>query len=357
MSNDKRMEALYKHAANHRFEAFDRLFTELEATISFEQFWEAYLMRAQIKLFAGDPFIIDDLVLVGSPDAQPQFPCLNTVWEADAPNRFIIYSKAPGLLQSFAQSLPRVHEIMTHLYGAQGGIMVRLMQFHLLYLRGEIQESFELTEDSFKSEDATPTDILMLLCARFRCYLALGATEDAEHCMMEVIRMSKKYPSCIAPYLSFRGWANITTSWNGESPRFSEDAAGQQQPVFDDRLEDIRKGSARTTPLEAPFEDYAARHYDGAVTLREYYMEVFHAMYWLLVGNTRQAETCAQGLYEMATTTGMIMPLVECGEQIMPLLRHVKKKDIGISDAWLEKISAMAQQYEKMLEMYREIDV
>lgn len=41
----------------------------------------------------------------------------------------------------------------------------------------------------------------------------------------------------------------------------------------------------------------------------------------------------------------------------MPLFRNVQSKGMGFSDTWLEKMTAMARQYEKMLEKYREINV
>lgn len=353
MDSGKHLELLYQYAVNHQFDEFDESFSELKATLSFELFWEAYLIRAQIKLFIADPSVVDDLDIAKHPDVQPHFACLNTIWEADAPNRFIVYSKEPGSLRRFMRSLPQVRDKMARWYGEAGEIMVRQMQINLLYCTGDIQESLALTNESLITGMGTHTDAFLLSCARFRCDLAMGKTDEAEQCMMDIIRMSKKYPECVAPYLAFRGWANITTSWNGDTPRFTEGHSGRQQPVLDDRLDDIRQGSARITPLETPFARYAQRHYKEAYTLRQYYMDVFHAMYWLYVGDHSQLEACIQRTYDIAIATGIVMPIVECGEQIMPLLRHMRHSGMDIADAWLSKISAMAQQYEKALERYR----
>lgn len=356
MDSMKSLDLLYQYAAGYLFDKFDMLFSELETTLSFDQFWEAYLLRAQIKLFVADPSVVDDLTALDHIDIRPRFACLNTAWEADAPNRFIVYSKEPGLLQRFMGALPQVREKMTRWYDRTGDIMVRQVQCNLLYWSGDVQESLVLVNESLDMGPGTHTDTFLLLCAQFRCYLALGESKAAEQCMMELIRMSKRYPECVAPYQAFRGWANITTSWNGDTPRFSQDDSGKRQPVFDDRLDDIRKGSARITPLETVFASFAERHYDGVYTLRQYYMDVFHGMYWLFVGDKKLAEAFAQKIYDTATVTGLIMPIVECGAQIMPLLRHVKRQGMDFSAEWLAKISTMAQAYENALEQYCEIN-
>lgn len=356
MGSGKGMEQLYQLACDHMFEDFDALFADLEAVLPPDLFWEAHLMRAQIKLFASDASMMDDLQIAGQAHKPPTFACLNAVWEADALNRFIVFSGEPGVLKRFYRTLPQARQMMAAWYGGQGEGMVCQVQSGLEYFIGDIEAALALSEEPYHTAYENHTDAMLTLCLQHRCYLALGKAQEAEQTIMEAIRLSKNHPECVAPYVSFRGWANITTSWNGDSPRFVEDADGTKQPVLDDRLEGVQRGYARTTQLEAPFIDYAERHDQEAYALRQHYMDIFNAIYWLSVGNEAQTNVNCRKLCDMVSATGIIMPLVECGEQGMPLLRYIRDNGFDGSGAWLNTVSAMAMRYEKTLEKYRAIN-
>lgn len=355
MDSSNGMALLFQLASRHQFEDFDALFSRLEAALSPDIFWEAYLMRAQIKLFASDPSMMDDLAIAQRARQAPTFACLNAVWEADAPNRFIVFSSEQGMVQRFSDLLPAARTLMAGWYGGQGDIMVRLVQSSLCYFTGRIREALAFAEAPCNPECASHTDVFLMRCTQFRCYLALAESEKAEQCMFDTIRLSKSYPECVAPYLAFRGWANTTTSWNGDSPRFYHDESGMKRPVLEDRLEYIRDGSARTTSLEAPFMGYANRHYEGAYALRQFYMDLFNAIYWLSAGDIAQTNLNCRRLCKIASATGLIMPVAECGEQVASLLRYIRDGGFEISAEWLDRAADMATRYEETLEAYRAI--
>lgn len=347
------MDKLFQYALGHQFEEFDRLFTELEGESASPVFWEAYLMRAQIKLYASDPTALDDLEMADKAGSQRQYRCLGALWQADAPNRFFIFSQKPGGVGRFRQTLPQVRERMARWYGEQGDVMVRQIQSNVQYFLGSVREALAIAEEPLSVEYANYTDILMLLSMRFRCHLALGDAEKAEHSILEIIRLAKAYPECLAPYMALRGWANATTRWNSESPWDYENATGEKQPALEDRLEYIRLGSAQTTPLEAPFEMYANQHYEEAYSLRQHYMDIFHAIYWLSVGDRRQAKSYFQTVHKTALASGITMPLIECGEQILPLLQFAEVACEECPRDWLTGPYAKAVGYEAGLAAYR----
>ena len=112
-------------------------------------------------------------------------------------------------------------------------------------------------------------------------------------------------------------------------------------------------GNAVTTPLEEPFVRYAGLNCENAYALRQYYMDIFHAMYWFLAGDLQQAELYFFKFYRIGFDSGVHMPLVECGEQITPLLHYVKDSQWDCSRQWLDEIISRAEHYEKSLNAYQ----
>lgn len=353
MNIDKGMKRLYQHAASHRFDEFDALFSQLASAFPPDALREAYLMRAQIKLFTSDLTFQGDLDAAERGEGRPLFPCLDTQWRHDAPNRFVVFPSAPGALRTFLQSLPQAGERMGRWYGSKGRAAVRQIHGEIHYFLGETGAALALANEQYRTEGNTNTNAILTQYLRFRCNLALGQPGKAEQSMLDVIRLSKVYPECVASYQAFRGWASLTTSWNGDSPRFYHDASGKRQPVLEDRLEGIRMGVARITPLEGPFVAYARRSYEGAYTMRQYYMDLFHAMYWLPVGEHKQTETFFLRVYAVALASGVNFPFVECGEQILPLLQYIRESGLDCSADWLDEISANARQYEEKIYAYQ----
>ena len=357
MKNHKNLELLFQYASEYQFEKFNTLFFETEKILSLEEFWEAYLMRAQIKLYASDLMVLEDLEKAERVGKKPQFPFLCMKWRIDAPNRFIIFSKKMDSLRKFLQSLPQIGEKLARWYGEDGNAIVRQMQCEIHYFTGEVNQALAFAESQNQEKYENHTVAILSSCTKFRCYLALRQPQKAEQSMLDGIRLSKTHPECVAAYQAFRAWANVTTSWNGDSPRFYDDPSGKKLPVLEDRLETIRSGSARTTLLEEPFVEYAEHTYENAYALRQYYMDLFHAMYWLSVGDHKQTESYFLGIYDVAVASGVIMPLVECGEQLIPLLKYVKSNNIACSSEWIEDIMSRARQYEENLNLYRSLNV
>jgi len=356
MKNDQNIEALFQYASEYRFHEFDTLFSAIETDSSPDEFYEAYLMRAQIKLYTTDLTILDDLSRAENAVGKPQFPMLKSKWKGDSPNRFIVFPSAPGALKAFLDSLPQIREKLTFWYGEQGQIAARQIEYEINYFMGNTKKARALAEEQYASKATNNIDVIWALIIQYRCNLALAEPKTTEQNMFDIIRCSKAFPECVDIYKAFRSWVNLTTSWNGDSLRFYEDESGQKQPIFKDRLEGIKMGNGRTTFSETPFVEYAERSYDGALMLRNLYMMVFNAMYWISMNDCKQGESYFIKTYEIMQASDIVMPFIESGEHVMPLMKYVKDKAIPCSPDWLENITARAIQYEECLRIYRSED-
>lgn len=354
MNSMQELDRLYQLALAFRFAEFSALFARMEREWSADERAEALLMRAQIKLFATDLSLVDDLDEAGQSGLRrPGYPSLTAQWHADAPNRFIIFPEKPGALPAFLRTLCACRERLGHWYGGAGEDSVRLIQAEIQYFRGEWADALTLTEAQDQTACGNHTEEMLAQCTRFRCNLALGQTREAEQGLMDLYRLSRTYPECLGSYEALRSWANMTTSWNGDMPRFYQDARGERCPVLVDRLEGIRQGTARNTPLEEPFVQWAGQNYDGAYALRHHYMVLFHAMFWLEQGDDQQTRSYFHRFYHMTQDTGICMPLIECGEQVAPLLRYVRDSGMDCDPKWLAEMAARAAGYERSLDAYR----
>ena len=56
--------------------------------------------------------------------------------------------------------------------------------------------------------------------------------------------------------------------------------------------------------------------------------------------------------HKIAVASGLVMPFVEYGRQIAPLLEHIKRESKTYA-TWAEHILELAYLYEKSLEKYR----
>ena len=347
------MKLLFKYAHDHKFEDFDTLFSKMEEELPLYEFWEAYLMRAQIKLYTTDLTILDDLARAARGGATPRFPLLLSLWQYDAVNRFVAYPKATGALNAFLEVLPRVSEELFRWYGERSSVALQQLQGEILYFMGDIEAALPFAEAHRYAESKNHIDTMLGLILEYRCYLGLIQPEKAHECMFNIIRHSKLYPECVEIYERFRQWANLTTGWSGDSPRFYEDEAGKKQPVLADRLEGIKFGTARDTALEAPFLEYAQKSYEGTYRLKQYYMDWFHAMYWLSIDDRKQAESYFRKVFENMVASGLLMPVIECGEQVMPLLKYMRRRDPNLC---LDELMSRAADYEESLKQYRLAD-
>lgn len=354
MEGSKGVESLFRYAQDHKFEDFDSLLCQMEAKRPLDSLWEAYLMRAQIKLHTADLTLLADLERGERGGASPQFPPLLTAWRSDGVNHFTTFPQAPGALRAFLSTLPRVREKLSRWYGEGCDAVLSQLQSEILYFMGDVPAALQRLSARSGAASGRHTDTILARILEYRCHLALMQPEKAQQCMFDIIRHSKAYPECVKIYEEFRRWANLTTSWSGDSPRVYEDEHGNKRPVLADRLEGIRLGLAQDTPLEAPFLAYAKKGDPGAYSLRQYYMDWFHAMYWLSMGDCRQAETYFEKISGIAAASGVCMPIVECGIQGMPILAHMMKKCEG---SFLGELMRRAEEYEEALNAYRLADM
>lgn len=357
MNNDNNMELLFKYAFGHKFREFDTLFSEMEAVLTDDEFWEAYLIRAQIKLYTTDTTIESDLKKARHGKTAPRFPLLNSCWKGDGLNHFIVFPTGAGQLKVFLNLLPLVRKNFADWYAEQGDILVRQVQSEIHYFMGDVEIALLLAQEQYAALAKSNIDAMLSLIMQYRCNLALSNTEKAQRCVFDIIRRSKTCSECVDIYKAFRSWANITTSWSGDSPRFYKDKNGNRQPVLKDRLEGIKLGIARDTPLESPFIGYAMSTYKRAYILRQYYMDWFQAMYWHSVGAYKQMEAYFFKVYDLARSSGLYMPPIEFGEQIAPLFKCVKSRGIDVSENWIDMVTRRAASYEKCLRLYRMADM
>ena len=352
MTDNKNEELLFQYACGYRFNEFDSLFCEMEEEMSPDALGEAYLMRAQIKLCTTDLTAPDDLAKAMKGSRIPKFPPLINSWKSDGINHFIAFSKASGLLKEFVAAFPEVRKKLSYWYGNQSDIVLTQMQGEICYFMGDIEMALPFAE-THRSMPVNRIDAILGLILEYRCYLALMQPEKAQQCMFDIIRHSKAYPECVEIYGAFRLWANLTTGWSGDSPRFYEDEDGREQPVLKDRLEGIRLGLARHTPIESHFIEYAEKSCEDIYTIRQYYMDWFHAMYWLSVDDRKQAETYFHKIYKIAAASGVFMPVIECGAQSLPILEYMKKLDTELP---LDDVMRRSKHYEECVNVYRLAD-
>lgn len=354
MNNSDSMRLLFQHARDHRFKEFDLLFSKMEAVLPPNELREAYLLRAQIKLYVTDLTILDDLKKAEMTGGTLRFPPLCIFWKSDGVNRFIVFPTADSALKDFLTALPVIQGKLYRWYDGQSDIMVRQVQCEIYYFMGEVEKALALSKGQYKAGDKSSTETMYALTLQYRCFLGMAEPEKAQQCMFEIIRMSKTYPECVDIYAQFRSWANMTTGWSGDSPRFYEDEDGETQPFLSDRVDGIKSGLSNDTILEMPFIKYGGFYaYNGAYSLRQYYMDLFHAIYWLSVHDYKQAQSYFQKIYEVMMTSGVLMPIIECGGQVMPLLKYIQKNNTTLC---LDRLMARAAQYEKGLWRYRLMD-
>ena len=355
----KNIEDLFEYAVRCEFEDFNALFKVMELELPEKKMAEAYLMRGQIKLITTDLTAVGDLKKGAELIERPHYPCLDSLWHADSANRFIVFPRGKGVLVSFLMLLPEAKEKMIRLYGEAGNALVRRIRYEIYYYIGAAGAVIDYVEShpNIMLSNNSNIDRMYMLSLCFRSYLSMGENEKAEQSMLGMIKMSQKYPECLQIYQEVRGWANVTTGWSGDTPRFYRDSNGHMQSVLNDRVEAVRRGIGKGRQLESCFVGFAQSAYENTYTIRQYYMDIFHAMYWLSVGDCRQAEYYFIRLYEIAEASGVIMPFVECGEQILPLLQYMRDSEVDCPSEWISKIISMASRYEESLNSYRTLNL
>lgn len=354
MDSDKSMGSLYQFATECKFDDFTALLSEMEETLPAEELGEAYLMRAQIKLFSSDETLAEDLDKAEMLGAALRFPCLGEQWRASSPNRFVAFSAAPHSLQRFVAGLPSAEQKLAHWYGGAGSGMVRQIHSEALYFLGDSVGALALAKVQYNNSVNSLFDSLQALYVMFRSYLVAGDAASASQSMLEMAALARSHPECLVSYEVIRAFATMTTGWGGDTPRFEDAENGQPLPVLDDRLDAIRQGISDFSPVERPFVNYAMHNYEGAYAMRQHYMDIFHALYWFEAEDHEQASDFFEKAYAVSTATGLVMPFAEYGKQLASLFEFIQASDNPCSGEWAARVMALAEQYEAGIEAYRE---
>lgn len=348
MNRQQSTEQLFEYASACKFREFDEALGDLERNVPAEDLREAYLMRAQIKLFAADVTLLEDLEKAQPASSPLKYPCLGLQWKPDSPNRFVVFPQTAGGLHFFLQALPEAAKKLKRLYGDAGVHMIRQIQSEILYFLGMPDESLKLAEQQYKENGGNQAGMMLAQYVLFRDRLALGSIKDTEQSMIDMVRMAETSPECQKPYRVIREWANLTTGWSGDSPRFQN-----KLPVLDDRLAAIKKGISRPSFQEKAFMEYAKGSYGETGTVSRFYMEIFQAVHWFYIEEFQQAQLYFAAAYRTSDNTGLLMPFAEYGKQIIPLLQFIRESEISFSQDWLAKVLSLAIRYEKNLDAYR----
>lgn len=352
MDSDRTLELLFQYASNYKLIDFNHIYTERIANHDTPPL-DACLMQAQIKLISGDETFIQDLETADRLGGKPHFPCLYNRWIMDGPNRFFLFRNAPRSPEHFFTSLPPAKEILTRFYGDTSAGIIRQIQSEMLYYHGAFEDAIKLAKEQYLDSESHSHSSILAQYVLFRCALATGRYRDAEKAMLDMVLSAKINPACLKAYRVIRSWANATTGWSGETPRFQKLPEGDVSPDLSDRLSAIQKGISHLTPLEKTFEEYATLHYDHVYSMRQYFMNVFNAMYWFQIGDLKQTETSFLSAYQTAENTALIVPFIEYGKQIIPLLEYIKSSDLKVSPALIDQMLTMARSYETNLNAYR----
>lgn len=334
----------------------ERLMSEVEGPA----LGEVYLYRAQLKLFILDPTFAGDLeyaerLLAGG----SRIPSFLATFQPLDPNGFILFEPRAGSVADFISTMHASAAPIEKYCGDAGISMCSQLESEILYYTGKLEEGAQIAESRFRYnlEQGLYSFALMAGYTLLRCHFALGDAEGAMAAIQEVYVLARRpeQPNLQRMYATIRSWINLTTGWSGDTPRFNVTPSGKEFPVLDDRLDAIQEGIDQLGPTEAPFVDIARQVYPEGYTMRECYMDVFGAMADYRNGDKQGLLQKFQVVYQKAYGNRIIMPLVEYGRQIVPLVEYLIESEDGkgFDRKWLADIAQLAMDYERGLETFR----
>lgn len=352
-------QLLYEYAIKYEFPDFNRLFSEIDAQI-LSKCPDAYMMRAQIKLMAADSTALDDMRLADEMNLPLEFPRLSQGWMPQDPNAFIVFNKDKGSLAEFSDTLPEVARLMQKHYGAMTHGIVRQIMSEIMYFTCQTSRAVAIAGEQFGSTAHNCVWHISSGYALFRSHMAEGNVESAQQVLLEIIdtaRRNENNPSCSRAYRTVRDWVNLTTGWGGDMPRYHKTPDSVVLPVLEDRTAAIQSGIDELGPTERPFVEYAKLRYKNIYTVRQLFMDIYYSVYYFRAANMTHCRVHFNYAYTAAYPNGLIMPFIEYGMQIVPMLEYIcnsADESDGYDRDWLEQIIISSREYEESLTLFRE---
>lgn len=349
------LNTLHQYASEYRFSEFSELLLAREAEMSRDTLKEALLMQVQIKLYASDGTLLDDLNKAEALDDQTplRFPCLETQWVPDNIDRFISFPAERDAFEAFVACLPRAEKELRRWYGDAGAGMVHQIWSELYYFRGDMDQALFYAKKRYNACKKNRPLAMLAQFELFRSHLAKGEIIKAEQYMLDIVRSAKISPESTEAYNNARAWTNVTTGWSGDNPRYELMSDDDILPLLEDREMEVKNGIGVLSSKEKFFALYAKEHYDNIYGGRRFYMDVYHAI--RLFNQKAYAPMMDYFLiaYRFSLNTGLIMPFVEYGKQLIPLLEYIKENESECNKEWLDRIITLSVQYEQCILAYR----
>lgn len=348
-----------EYAAHFQIEEFFALGGQLLSSLEGSDLGEVYSLLAQAKLFLCDATLEEDLQNADRlhPDASPTSPffadCATT-----SPNTFFLIPLGDKAFTRFAGALRAAQPLFQKHCGDIGYRMNRQIESEIRYYWGQLDEAIALAEPLYYAA-IEQEDLTMAIHAGYtliRCYLAKG--ETIFPIISRIIEWARAYPGThyAAMYEVIRQWANATTGWSGDTPRYHTTPMGTIMPVLDDRVDAIVQGIGEPASSEKPFDEFLRGQGTSHLNMRGFYVEIFNAMTRYKFSTRAMAEEAFYASYQISLETGLIMPFVEYGLQIVPLLEYILDEDLlyKYDEGWVRRIIDYATRYEENLQWFRQ---
>lgn len=358
--NNERVARMQRCGEAFQLKEYYQLSEALVKELQGEDLGEVLLSRAQLKLMTTDISLGDDLQRAREllPQGSRFSSFLDTFQPWD-PNGFILFRPEENDLNRFVAALPSMTEAMRNLGGIRAAQFCRQIESEIRYFTGNFAEAAALAEPLFRQAVRQDDAVCGIMAAYvlLRCHLAEGHVSDAEEVMMQMIRWAKENTceNVRRMYTTIRSWTNLTTGWQGDTPRYHVTPDGAVFPALEDRMAAVQKGISELGPTEEPFAEYARLSHPAICTMRELFMRIFNAMIHYKYGDKQVSTSMFYSAYVTAKGSGLVMPFVEYGRQILPLLNFALERDHEkyYDREWMEHLADMAEQYEEGLQRYR----
>lgn len=335
-------------------------FEEHRDEVSGEDLGELYLSLAQAKLFACDETVLDDLKAAKHllPEGS-RVTTIGTVLEPSSPHTFIVFNSEAGALNRYRVILRKAAPILKKLCGGMSGDIIWAYEAEMLYYTGYIQKALEIAEPLWAHTVKNNYYMLAYYVGHvlIRCYISTADSEKMETTLSQLIRYSKilSIPRNRILYNYINDWINCTTGWMGEVPRFIASPNGIEQPMLDDRISMMNGVMAAYSKVEESYIQLAKHQMARAYSIKEVCSNLYEAVILYKLGRKNHAASLFYDMYSITQKNRIIMPFVEYGAQILPLMQYALSRKDGerFARRWSDKLHHMATKYEESLRVIR----